>query len=102
MIKKILILLFIIYLIIIQNTYATDEIISSQMDQINISSFIKEGEKYTKEVFPDISLDDLLSSAINGKIDNNKIFKGVFSRFGEEIILSISLLRNNFNNNNNT
>ena len=65
MIKKILLIFSIlIFSFVNYITYATDEIISSQMDALNISSFIKEGEKYTKEVFPDISLNDFLSSAI--------------------------------------
>ena len=102
MIKKVIISLILIYMIIIPNTFATDEIISSQMDEINISSFIKEGEEYTKEVFPDISLKDLLSSATNGKINNNKIFNGILMLFGDEIISSISFIRNYFDNYSNT
>ena len=102
MFKKIIITLILIYITIISKTYATDEIISSQMEAINMKSFIREGEKYTKDVFPDIDLDDLIGSAINGKIDNNKIFKGIISVFGDEIITAISLLRNNINNNSNT
>ena len=45
MIKKILLIFFIlIFPFVNYITYATDEIISSQMDALNISSFIKEGE----------------------------------------------------------
>ncbi len=92
MIKKIIIILICTYFIIIPKSFATDEIISSQMEALNISSFIKEGEKYTKDVFPDINLSDLLNSAIKGEIDNKGIYKGILSIFGDEIVSSISLL----------
>lgn len=90
--KKIIIIFILIYLSIFSNTYATDEIISSQMETLNLSSFMKEGEKYTKDVFPDMNLNELLNSAIKGDVDNKSIFKGIISIFGDEIVSSISLL----------
>ena len=92
MIKKIIIIYFLINLFIFPNVYATDEMVSSQMDALNISSFINEGEKYTEDIFPDINLNDLLNSAIRGEIDNKGIYKGILSLFGNEISSSISLL----------
>ena len=93
MIKKILVIFFIlIFSFINYITYATDEIITSQMKVLNISSFIKEGEKYTKEVFPDMNLNDFLSSAIKGQVDNKGILNTIFSLFGEELKNVISLL----------
>lgn len=92
MIKKTIILFILIYIFISPFTYATDEIISSQMDALNISAFIKEGEKYTKEVFPEVSLNDFLSSAIKGEIDNEGLFKQIILLFGDEIVETIYLL----------
>jgi len=92
MIKKIIILFILIYIFIIPNTYATDEIISSQMDALNLSSFIQEGEKYTEDIFPDVDLNSLLNSAIRGEIDNKGIYKSILSIFGNELISAISLL----------
>lgn len=93
MIKKILLIFSIlIFSFVNYITYATDEIISSQMDALNIPSFIKEGEKYTKEVFPDISLNDFLSSAIKGEIDNKGLLKQIILLFGDEIVDVIYLL----------
>lgn len=93
MIKKILLIFSIlIFSFVNYITYATDEIISSQMDALNISSFIKEGEKYTKEVFPDISLNDFLTSAIKGEIDNKGLLKQIIMLFGDEIVYVIYLL----------
>ena len=93
MIKKILLIFYIlIFSFVNYITYATDEIIYSQMDALNIPSFIKEGEKYTKEVFPDISLNDFLSSAIKGEIDNKGLLKQIILLFGDEIVDVIYLL----------
>lgn len=93
MIKKILLIFFIlIFSFINYITYATDEIITSQMEALNISSFIKEGEKYTKEAFPDMNLNDFLTSAIKGQVDNKGILNKIFSLFGNELKSVVSLL----------
>ncbi len=92
MIKKIVILFILFYLTIFPITYATDEIISSQMDALNLSSFIKEGEKYTKDVFSDMNLSDTLNSAIKGEVNNEGIYKGILKIFGKELASTISLL----------
>ena len=49
-------------------------------------------EKYTKEVFPDISLNDFLSSAIKGEIDNKGLLKQIILLLGDEIVDVIYLL----------
>ena len=92
MIKKIVIIYILINTIWIPKTYATDEIILSQMDALNINSFTQEGDKYTKEVFPDIDTKQLLDSAISGSIDNKKIYKGLLRIFGDEVVSSVSIL----------
>lgn len=92
MIKKILISFILIYIFAPYYIYATDEIISSQMETLNLSSFIKEGENYTEEIFPDIDLNELLNSAIKGNVDNKSILKNILSIFGDEIITAISLI----------
>ena len=92
MIKKIIIMIILINIFIFPKIYATDEIIFSQMEALNISSFINEGEKYTKQLFPEINLNELLNSAIKGEIDNKGVYKGILSIFGDEIVSSITLL----------
>lgn len=101
MIKKIITLFFILILVILQMQccYATDEIINSQIETLNISSIIKEGEDYTNDVFPDIDLNELLNSTLTGKVNNNNIFKNILSLFTKELINTITTLRNCFNNN---
>jgi len=92
MIKKIIILFILINIFIFPNSYATEEIISSQMEALNISSFIKEGQNYTKDVFPDMDLNQFLNSAINGEIDNKEMLNGILLLFGDELVSAISLL----------
>lgn len=91
MLKKILILFFII-LIIPSCTYATNAIIESQLDALNLSSFIEEGEKYTKDIFIDIDMENFFKSAISGKIDTKTMYSTILSILGDEIVSSITIL----------
>ena len=91
MLNKILILIFVI-LIIPTCTYATDAIIESQLEVLNLSSFIQEGEKYTKDIFEDIDMQSFFKSAITGKIDTKTIYSTFLSVLGDEIVSSITIL----------
>ncbi len=71
---------------------ANMDIIESQKDTLNIGAFIKEANKYTKDVFSDIEVEELLNSAIKGDIQNGKIIKNIWKIFGSEIINSISII----------
>lgn len=73
------------------NVVATDknEILNAQSESLNISSFIKESEKYTKEFMPGVDLNELLSAAITGSIDNVKLIHLFFNLFGKEFLNSL-------------
>ena len=45
-----------------------DETMESQKEALGISEFIEEADKYTKEVFENIDVDNLLTSAITGNL----------------------------------
>ena len=92
MIKRIIIIFILIYCFLIPKVYGTQEIVSSQMESLNIQSLIKEGQAYTNETFPEIKIDELLNSAIQGKIENKGIIKGILSAFGTEITSSFKLI----------
>lgn len=92
MIKKIITLFILILIFANKYTYATDEIISSQMEALNLSSFIEEGQSYTKDVFPDMDLNSMLNSALKGEVDNKSLFTRILSIFGDELVSAISLL----------
>ena len=89
--KKILIL--IILLITIPNiSFATEEIIEDQLEALNLSTFITEGEKYTKEVFPEIDVKEMITQSLTGKIDKGIFYKAILSILGKEIVASITML----------
>ncbi|MCI8486007.1 MAG: stage III sporulation protein AE [Clostridia bacterium] len=66
------------------------EIIESQKDTLNISSFIKEANDYTKDVFSDMDVGEILNCAITGKVENEKIIRNIWKLFGKEIVNSIA------------
>ena len=69
-----------------------NDIINVQKDNLNISDFMKEAEKYTKTSMPGIDLNNLLSTAISGNIDNVKLMKLLFSLLGKEVLNSAAIL----------
>lgn len=86
------IIIFILILIIPNIVQATDEIIESQLEALNLSSFIKEGEKYTKDSFEGLDVGQVLNSAIKGKIDAKTIYSSVLKILGDEITSSITII----------
>lgn len=70
----------------------TDEILKSQQDSLNISSFLKEVEKYTSSTYEDLDVKGLFNSALTGNIDNGKLFKGILGLLGKEVANSVTVL----------
>lgn len=75
-----------------QNTNDTNEIINNQKQNLNIDSFIKESQKYTKESMPELDLNNLLSSAIKGGLDNVKLSRFLLRLLGKEIMNAAVML----------
>ncbi len=91
--KKIVICSLIIFFIncfYTSNATNNMEIIESQKDTLNISSFIKEANDYTKDVFSDMEVGEILNSAITGQVENEKIIRNIWKLFGKEIVNSIA------------
>ena len=65
-----------------ENVLNQEDILKSQQESLNINSFIKEAEKYTKDVYEDIDMKELFSSAISGNIDNQTFFKSLVKSMG--------------------
>lgn len=91
MCKKILII-FLIIIIFSGTVYATDAIIESQLDALNLSSFIEEGKKYTKDIFKDVNMEELLKSAISGDINTKSLYSSVLKILGNEIVSSATVI----------
>lgn len=91
MYKKILIIFFII-MIFSETVYATDAIIESQLNALNLSSFIEEGEKYTKDIFQDVDMGEILKSAISGNINIKNIYSNILKLLGDEIVSTVTII----------
>ena len=96
--KKIIIVLIILLVCIPNVVHATNEtvseenIIESQQETLGINSFIDEADKYTKNIYKDIDMGELFSSAITGNIDNETIIKSILNNLGGEVIDAITIL----------
>lgn len=96
--KKIIILLFLTFVIIFPNIsfaentseeLTQEEIITSQKSSLNIGKFLEEAKNYTADTFEDLDYDELLSSAMNGNINNASLAKGIINIIGKETLGSI-------------
>ena len=82
--KKILLILLVAVLLEIPSVYATNEtenieistedIISSQMDELNVSNFIAKSKEYAGEFMKDVDIEELFQSTISGNINNDTFF----------------------------
>ena len=70
----------------------TEEVLQGQKDTLHIKDFAKEANEYTKDVFSGIDVDDLINSAIQGKIDNKTIISKILNLFGKEVIQTIKII----------
>lgn len=75
-----------------EDSVDTSEILQSQQDSLNISSFLKEVERYTSSIYEDIDVSELFNSALTGSVNNEKLFKSVLSLLEKEIKSSITVL----------
>ena len=70
----------------------SQDVLQSQQEELNISSFIKEAQKYTQNTFKDIDVNELFTSAITGKIDNDTLIKSIVSLVGKEVLNCATVL----------
>ena len=68
------------------------EILKNQSDSIGIASFIEEANKYKNKEF-DINIEQIISSAIKGNIDNKTLGKEILSILFGQVEESISTIR---------
>ena len=96
--KKIIVSLILIIAIILKlnTSYCNDDVdnntIESQQEIFGINSFIENSKKYTGEFFSDVNINDILNSAIQGKIDNLNMYKKILNLLGTEIKTGIRSL----------
>lgn len=93
---KILLLLIIICIQTISlaqtETIEQSEILESQQETLNISSFIEEAKKYSANVYKDIDFNELFNLAITGNINNKTIINDILKILGKEIVGSVAVI----------
>lgn len=91
---KIFLAIIIIYFLCCQIVQADEinEVMKNQEDSTGVTDFIEESSKYTTNVFEDIDLNEILKSAISGKVDNKKLIKNIWKIFGSELQSAITVL----------
>ena len=91
--KKI-ILIFILILIIPTKVLAEteEEIMSSTQEKFNISGFINQAQEYTGDFFKDMDLSDIFNQAVQGKVNNQTIYKKIIKILGNEVSSNIKIL----------
>ena len=63
-----------------------------QLDELNLSSFIKAGQEYTKNSLDEIDMEEVLNSAVKGKIEGKSIYISILKILGDEITESITVI----------
>ena len=88
------ILIFILILIIPTNALAEteEEIMSSTQEKFNIRGFINQAQEYTGDFFEDMDLSDIFNQAVQGKVNNQTIYKKIIKILGNEVSSNIKIL----------
>ena len=91
--KKIVLIFILILMIPVKVQAETEEeIMSSIEEKFNIGSFISQAEEYTGDFFDNTNLSDILNEAIQGKINNQTIYKKIIKILGKEVSSNIKIL----------
>ena len=91
---KIFIIIIFVFLLCAQIVQAEEknEVMDNQKMQLGVTDFIEQSEKYTSGTFENLDINEILSSAISGKIDNTKLWTGTLKIFGKELQNAITIL----------
>ena len=90
--KKIVLIFILILMIPVKVQAETEEeIMSSIEEKFNIGSFISQ-EEYTGDFLDNTNLSDILNEAMQGKINNQTIYKKIIKILGKEVSSNIKIL----------
>ena len=91
--KKIVLIFILILMIPVKVQAQTEEeIMSSIEEKFNIGSFISQAEEYTGDFLDNTNLSDILNEAMQGKINNQTIYKKIIKILGKEVSSNIKIL----------
>lgn len=79
-----------------------EEVLQAQKESLNLSDFISEAQRYVDENLEGIDVQELINSAITGKVENENIYKSLFNILGKEVKDAIKIMRKYLNNSSNT
>ena len=76
------------------SVYATsnEEMIHEQQEEFGIQDFLKNSKEYAGEFFADWDLNEVLSDAVKGEIDNASIGKKILSLLGTEVVTALKAI----------
>ena len=91
--KNLIFILVLISLMFPTQVFAeNEEIMTSTQEKFNINSFLKDAKEYTGDFFDDINITDMFNEAVQGKINNQTIYKKVLKLLGQEVTSSLKVL----------
>lgn len=90
--KRILLIMAIFICVFSNKSLASEEILESTQEMLDISSFISEAQRYTEDVFEDMDFSETLNSAITGELDGTSIAKKIFNLLGIEVKSQITMV----------
>lgn len=71
---------------------SSNEIINSQLNSLNISSFLKETKNYQTDILDDVDLAKLVNQAISGNVDKTKIYENIFEKLKKEFFSGVGVI----------
>ena len=84
--------IFFINLIMPTSSANEEETLQEQQEEFGICEFIEQADEYSGEFFEDIDMNEILENAIQGKVDNQTLFKKVLSVLGGELVDGLTVL----------
>ena len=69
-----------------------EETLQEQQEEFGIHEFIEQADEYSGEFFEDMDMNEILENAIQGKVDNQTLFKKVLSVLGGELVDGLTVL----------
>lgn len=71
---------------------SNEETIQGQQEEFGIQDFLKSSKEYAGEFFEDWDLNEVLSDAVKGEIDNASIGKKMLSLLGSEVVTALKAI----------
>lgn len=71
---------------------SNEEMLQGQQEEFGIQDFLKSSKEYAGEFFADWDLNEVLSDAVKGEVDNASIGKKLLSLLGSEVVMALKAI----------